>query len=86
MKQSDSTTGGVDISADVVAYIDRRLATMERAPWSWGSPESLELQAMLLLEIRTYILRRLTYESNPFEARDVYTGFVRKHFPTDPQR
>jgi hypothetical protein len=43
-----------------VGYIDRRLATMERSPGTWGSAESLELQALLLLEVRTFLLRRRT--------------------------
>lgn len=73
-----------DVLKDLVDYIDRRLATMERAPGSWGSAESLELQALLLLELRTFALRPRTYAKNPFEARNAYLRFVRRRFPDAP--
>lgn len=75
-----------DALAEAVAYIDRRLATMKRAPRSWGSPESLELQALLLLELRTFLLRRRTYASDPYEVRDAYARFVAHRLPENPGR
>ena len=72
------------LSRAVIEYIDDRLETMQTAPGSWGSTESLELQALLLLELRTFILRRRAYERNPFEARNLYIKFVRDHFPGSP--
>jgi hypothetical protein len=59
---------------------------MKRAPKSWGSPESLELQALLLLELRTFLLRRRTYTSDPFEVRDAYARFVAHRLPDSPGR
>ena len=75
-----------DTVTEAVAYIDRRLATMKRAPKSWGSPESLELQALLLLELRTFLLRRRTYANDPYEVRDAYARFVAHKFPDSPGR
>lgn len=75
-----------DVVTAAVAYIDRRLATMKRAPKSWGSPESLELQALLLLELRTFLLRRRTHASDPYEVRDAYARFLARHFPELPGR
>jgi hypothetical protein len=74
-------TAGLDVRDDLMAYLDQRLASMDRAPGSWGSPESLEMQALLLLEIRTYVCRRTTYDTNPFETRNAYLRFVAREFP-----
>lgn len=62
-----------------IRYIDRRLATIDQAPSTWGSPESLELQTLLLFEIRHFLLRRRTYAKNPYEARRAFFRFVREH-------
>ncbi|WP_438035545.1 hypothetical protein [Sorangium sp. So ce204] len=67
-----------------VGYLDRRLSTMKRAPGTWGSPESLELQALLLIELRTFLLRRRTHAKNPFEVRDAYIRFIHARFPDRP--
>ncbi len=75
-----------DVVTAAVAYIDRRLATMRRAPKSWGSPESLELQALLLLELRTFLLRRRTHAGDPYEVRDAYARFLAQRFPDLPGR
>src|SRR4051794_35426300 len=75
-----------DTVTEAVAYIDRRLATMKRSPRSWGSLESLELQALLLLELRTFLLRRRTYASDPYEVRDAYARFVTHRLPENPGR
>lgn len=49
-----------DDSADAtsigVQYIDERLASIDRTPDEWGSPESLERQTLLLLENRAALL------------------------------
>lgn len=75
-----------DAVTAAVAYIDRRLSTMKRAPRSWGSPESLELQALLLLELRTFLLRRRTHAGDPYEVRDAYARFLAQRFPELPGR
>ncbi|HSN99960.1 MAG TPA: hypothetical protein VLS89_16810, partial [Candidatus Nanopelagicales bacterium] len=58
-----------DPTSALISYIDSRLATMERSPGTWGSSESLDFQALLLLELRTFVLRRRTYEIDPYETR-----------------
>jgi hypothetical protein len=72
------------LRARIVAYIDRRLATMIRAPGTWGSPESLELQALLLLEVRTFALRPRAHAENPYEVRNLYAQLVRRRFHCSP--
>ncbi|WP_437726600.1 hypothetical protein [Sorangium sp. So ce861] len=67
-----------------VDYLDRRLSTVKRAPGTWGSPESLELQSLLLLELRTFLLRRRTHAKSPFEVRDAYVRFIHARFPDRP--
>lgn len=73
-----------DPAAALVRYIDARLASMERSPGTWGTRESLELQALLLLELRTFVLRRRTHARNPYETRDAYMKLVRERFPETP--
>jgi hypothetical protein len=73
-----------DLTHALLEYIDDRIGTMQTAPGSWGSTESLELQALLLLELRTFILRRGIYANDPFEARNLYIRFIRNHFPGAP--
>jgi hypothetical protein len=64
---------------DAVEYLDKRLATIDKTPGTWGSLESLELQTLLLLEVRTYLLRPKTHQKNPFEVRSAYIRFIRSH-------
>lgn len=71
-----------DVTSAIVAYIDKRLDGMVRAPSTWGTVESLDLQALLLLELRTFVLRKKTHESDPFEARDAYIALVAERFPS----
>lgn len=71
----------MDTVQAAIAYIDRRLATIDRGPGTWGSPESLELQTLLLFEIRTFLLRRRTYTKNPYEARFAFLRFIRGYIP-----
>lgn len=73
-----------DPTAALVSYIDARLDSMERSPGTWGTGESMELQAFLLLELRTFVLRRRTHARNPYETRDAYLKLVRKRFPEAP--
>lgn len=72
-------SASVDRIQAAIDYIDRRLATIDKAPGTWGSPESLELQTLLLFEIRHFLLRPKTYVKNPYEARRAFFRFVRKH-------
>jgi hypothetical protein len=73
------SSGPADRIQAAIDYIDRRLATIDKAPGTWGSPESLELQTLLLFEIRHFLLRPRTYVKNPYEARRAFFRFVRKH-------
>jgi hypothetical protein len=73
-----------DVVGAAVGYIDRRLATMERSPGTWGGSESLELQALLLLEMRTFLLRPRTYAKAPYEVRDAYIRFIAGKLPGAP--
>lgn len=63
---------------EAIAYIDKRLTTIERAPRTWGSPESLELQTLLLLEVRSVLLRHSMPQEKPFAVRLAYIGFIKR--------
>jgi hypothetical protein len=62
---------------NAIDYIDKRLATIDTMPDTWGSPESIELQTLLLLEIRAVLLRQ-TDESS-VDVRLSYIRFIRTH-------
>lgn len=64
--------------SSAIEYLDKRLATIDKAPGTWGSPESLELQVLLLLELRTFLLRPVAYRKNPFEVRSAFVRFIRQ--------
>ena len=62
---------------NAIDYIDKRLATIDTMPGTWGSSESLELQTLLLLEIRAVVLRQ--NDENSADVRLSYIRFIRTH-------
>jgi hypothetical protein len=63
--------------AAVLRWANERLDALLGAPPMWGSNEAVEMQALLLMELRALALRP--------EASDavfgLYTAFLRKRFP-----
>lgn len=68
-----------DAVSNTVGYIDKRLATIEHAPGTWGSPECLEMQVLLLLELRAFLLRSSTSGDKQFAVRLAYIRFIKRH-------
>ncbi|MEZ4309847.1 MAG: hypothetical protein R3F14_17555 [Polyangiaceae bacterium] len=46
----------------------------------------MELQTLLLLELRTFAAHRVGFQRNPYEARNAYYDFLAKEFPKAPNR
>jgi hypothetical protein len=61
----------------MVDRIDESLDLMAKAPRMWGSPESMELQALLLLELRAMASRHsVLHGRRPSGLREAYERFV----------
>lgn len=70
----------IDLRTSLLDRIDGSLDAMIKAPRMWGSPESLELQALLLVELKCMILRPHIARENPGEVQDAYERFVKSSF------
>lgn len=70
----------------VVAWVDQRLKDMLAAPRMWGSDEAVEMQALLLLELRALALRPEQELANPRRVLDAYASYLGKTFPSMPHR
>ncbi len=68
----------------IVAYVDDQLRAMFAAPEMWGSNESVELQALQLLQFRSFTIRPDLEEREPRTVLDAYHRFLREEFPTAP--
>lgn len=73
-----------DLRTSLLARIDRGLDAMAKAPRMFGSPESLESQALLLLEFRNMVLRPHLTRQNPGEIDEAYEKFVNSTFSGAP--
>ena len=64
----------------MVQYINECLSGITKAPQMWGGPESVELQAMLLLELKALALRPHSFLRDHREFRKAYLEFVEREF------
>ncbi len=67
-----------------LAWIDTRLADMLAAPRMWGSHEAVELQTLLLVELRSLVVRPSLDADDPRRVLDSYVGFLSGRFPQVP--
>ncbi|MBK6514450.1 MAG: hypothetical protein IPG04_10120 [Polyangiaceae bacterium] len=65
----------------ITTWVDERLREMLAAPRMWGSLEAVEMQALLLLELRALALRPETLLGEPRLVIDGYASFLREKFP-----
>ena len=65
----------------LVAWADGYLTHMVEAPPMWGSPEAVEMQVLLLAEVREYGLG-----GRPGAVFDRYQAFLVRRFPRQPRR
>ena len=73
-----------DLRSSLLSRIDCSLDAMAKAPRMWGSPESLEMQALLLLEFKCMVLRPHMTQENPSEMQEEYERFIDSSFENAP--
>ena len=66
--------------------MDKRIEDMLAAPRMWGSDEAVELQVLLLLEIRTLALQPEKLAADPRCILDAYAAYLTKTYPAKPNR
>lgn len=70
----------------IVTWADQRIADMLAAPRMWGSDEAIEMQTILLLELRALATRPEPELANPRRILDAYAAYLQKSFPDRPHR
>lgn len=68
----------------LLTWINTRIADMLAAPPMWGSNEAVELQFLLLTELRALALRPEQELANPRRVLDLYVTLLQETFPNDP--
>ena len=66
------------------AFVDRRLQSLIATPEIWGSAESVELQVLQLLQVRSLVIDPEQGDRDPGATREHYVSFLREHFPDAP--
>lgn len=72
------------VVSKLVDFIDERLNHMIEAPSMWGSSESVELQILQLLEIRSLVLGAPDGQSHWHHVQTDYERFIAAQFPGSP--
>jgi hypothetical protein len=70
----------------VVRWVDQRIEAMLDALPMWGSPEAVELQVLLLLEVRALALRPDQTLAEPRRVLDTYIAHLAQRFPQGGSR
>ena len=68
----------------LIDFIEERLNHMIEAPGMWGSSESVELQILQLLEIRSLVLGAPDVQSDWHHVQTDYERFIASRFPGAP--
>lgn len=66
----------------IFAFVEGRLAAILEAPDTWGSPEGVELQILLLVELRHKVLGQPDEVVDHVTAR--YRAFLGERYPKQP--
>src|ERR1043165_10108661 len=72
------------VESNLIGFIDDRLSHMLEAPGLWGSSESVELQVLQLLEIRSLVLGPPGIQSHWRHVQTDYERFIAEQFPGAP--
>jgi len=67
----------------LLEFVDERIDSLLRVPEMWGPEESIELQLLLLLEVRLLTLSPSLKSDIPL-IQQGFIHFVRSKFPGDP--
>lgn len=68
----------------VLRWANERLDAIIGAPPMWGSNEAVEMQVLLLMELRALALRPQDSLDSPDAVFELYTTFLRQRFPENP--
>lgn len=79
--QSDTALGNT-----LIAWLDERLAAILAAPPMWGSPDAVEAQVLLLLEMRAMVLQPAQTLAEPRGVLDAYIAHLVRRFPGQGSR
>lgn len=69
------------LSSIVVRWVEDRIQQMLKAPPMWGSNEAVELQILLLTELRALACRPDQETQNPRRVLDLYVKYLGQRFP-----
>jgi hypothetical protein len=70
----------------ILGWIEERTSDMLEAPRAWGSDEAVEMQSILLLELRALALQPERELENPRRVLDAYMAYLNKTYPRKPNR
>ncbi|MBK9260655.1 MAG: hypothetical protein IPM54_12640 [Polyangiaceae bacterium] len=70
----------------IVHWVDQRIEDMLSAPRMWGGDEAVEMQLLLLFEMRALAMRPAQELDNPSRILDTYAAYLAKTYPTKPHR
>jgi hypothetical protein len=68
--------------AQVLGFVEERMAAILERPDGWGAPESVELQVLLLVEMRHTVLGMA--KEHVDRVNDRYQAFLDKEVPGRP--
>jgi hypothetical protein len=74
----------ISVESNLIDFVEKRLNHMIEAPSMWGSTESVELQVLQLLEIRSLVLGSLDNQLGWQHVQIDYERFIAKQFPDAP--
>lgn len=72
----------IDPIPDLLNFIDQRLYSMLQMPDAWGAPEAVELQVLLLLEVR--LKAKGADDEAVSHVQKRYYHFLAQHLPGPP--
>lgn len=74
------------LRSTILAWIEERTNDMLETPRAWGSDEAVEMQALLLLELRALALQPERELKNPRRIIDAYMSYLNNTYPQKPNR
>lgn len=70
----------------ILGWIEERTNDLLETPRAWGSDEAVEMQVLLLLELRALVLQPERELESPRRILDTYLAYLNKTYPRKPNR
>lgn len=74
------------LRSTILGWIEERTNDLLETPRAWGSDEAVEMQVLLLLELRALLLQPEREIENPRRILDAYIAYLNKTYPRKPNR